>query len=457
MFESLSNRLTNVFSALTGRGVLSEDNMADAFREIRIALLEADVALPVVKEFINQVKEKAVGEKIIQSIKPGQQVVKIVHDHLVDVLGKELVPLNIDVTPPAIILMVGLQGSGKTTTSGKLGRFLKDKQKKKTLLASLDVYRPAAQHQLKILGEQIGVDTLEIIDGQKPADITTRALREAKLGGYDVLILDTAGRLSIDAEMMAEVKTVESLAKPNETLLVVDAMTGQDAVNTAQNFKENLSLTGVVLTRIDGDARGGAALSMRSVTGVPIKLMGVGEKLEALEPFHPDRIAGRILDMGDIVSLVERAAEVVDEKEAERMATKMMGGQFDLDDLAKQLKQVKKLGGLGGLLKMIPGIGRMQGQLDKAGVNEGMMKRQEAILSSMTPHERKNPDLLKASRKQRIATGAGATVQEVNKLLKQFQEMSKMMKSMGKMAKSGKMPKLPVDISEKLSKLQGPQ
>lgn len=440
MFESLSSRLSGVFDGLKGRGVLSESNISDALREVRIALLEADVALSVVKDFIEAVKTEAVGEKVLKSVTPGQQVVKIVHDQLVQVLGAETEELKISTTPPSVMLMAGLQGSGKTTTAGKIAKLLQEKRKKKVLLASLDVYRPAAMEQLAVLAEQVNAGSLPIVAGEKPVDIAKRALKTAGIEGYDLVILDTAGRLSIDAELMAEIKAVSDVAKPHETLLVVDAMTGQDAVNTAKNFKETIPLTGIVLTRVDGDARGGAALSMRSVTGCPIKLLGMGEKLDALEVYHPDRLADRILGMGDVVSLVEKAAEVVDEEEAQKMAIKMQKGQFDLDDLAKQLGQIKKLGGMGSILGMIPGLGKMQKQLQAAGMDEGMIKRQQAILSSMTKKERKKPDLLKASRKERVAQGSGTSVPEVNKLLKQHAQMAKMMKQFSKMTKSGKMP-----------------
>lgn len=435
MFESLSQRLGGVFDGLTGRGVLKEEDVSLAMREIRIALLEADVALPVAKDFIEKVKAEAVGEKVLKSVKPGEQVIKIVHDVLVETLssGEGEEELNLNAKPPVPLLMVGLQGSGKTTTTAKLGKYLNEKQRKKTLMASLDTQRPAAQEQLEILGQQIGVDTLEIIKGQTPVEITKRALETAKLEGYDVVILDTAGRLSINQELMDEVAAVRDISNPAETLLVVDAMTGQDAVTTAENFNEQIGVSGVVLTRIDGDARGGAALSMRAVTGKPIKFMGVGETTDALEPFHPSRIADRILDMGDIVSLVEKAAETIDRDEAEKAAMKMAKGNFDLDDFASQLKQMRKMGGMSGLMGMLPGMGKMKKMLGDNELDDSIIVKQEAILSSMTKKERANPKLLNASRRKRIATGSGTDVQDVNRLLKQFQQMQSMMKKMKKM------------------------
>lgn len=435
MFENLTQKLGGVFDSLTGRGVLKEEDVDKAMREIRVALLEADVALPVAKDFIAKVKEAAIGAEVVKSVKAGEQVVKIVHDVLVDTLsaGEGEEQLNLSAKPPVPILMVGLQGGGKTTTTGKLGKFLTEKERKKVLMASLDVYRPAAQEQLKILGDQIGVDTLEIVEGQKPDAITKRAMKEAELGGYDVVILDTAGRLSIDQELMDEVKTVRDISKPAETLLVVDAMTGQDAVQTAKNFNEEIGVSGVVLTRIDGDARGGAALSMRAVTGRPIKFMGVGETTDALEPFYPNRIADRILDMGDVVSLVEKAVDTIERDEAERMAKKMAKGKFDLDDFAAQLKQMRKMGGMSGLMGMLPGMGKIKKMVGDADLDDSILVKQEAILSSMTKDERANPQLMNASRRKRIASGSGTDVQDVNRLLKQFQQMQSMMKKMKKM------------------------
>ena len=439
MFESLSQRLGDVFDRLTRRGALTEADVDAALREVRIALLEADVALPVVKDFIAAVKEKAVGETVLKSVTPGQMVIKIVHDHLVETLGKAAEGLNLRATPPVPILMVGLQGSGKTTTTAKIARRLKERERKKVLMASLDTRRPAAQEQLAVLGVQADVATLPIVPGEPPVAIAKRAILAGRLEGYDVVMLDTAGRLHIDDELMAEVAAVRDATGPAETLLVADAMTGQDAVNVAKSFNERVGVTGIVLTRVDGDARGGAALSMRAVTGRPIKLIGVGEKLDALEDFHPDRIAGRILGMGDVVSLVEKAAETIEQEEAEKLARKMQKGEFDLDDLAKQLDQIGKMGSLGDILGMIPGINKMQKQLAAARVDDRMIRRQRAIISSMTKAERRKPELIKASRKQRIAAGSGTTVQEVNKLLKSHQEMARMMKQMNKLGKKGLM------------------
>ncbi len=447
MFDSLSKRLGDVFDRLTRRGALSEADVDAALREVRVALLEADVALPVVKDFIDGVREKAVGAEVIKSVTPGQMVVKIVNDHLVEMLGGQGVELDLAATPPVVILMVGLQGSGKTTSTAKIAYRLsqggqgilagKLAEKKKVLMASLDVARPAAQQQLAVLGEQAGVATLPIVALEQPLGITRRALDAARREGYDVLLLDTAGRLSIDEKLMAEVAQVRDLAKPKETLLVVDAMTGQDAVNTATAFNQKIGVTGIVMTRVDGDARGGAALSMRAVTGRPIKLIGVGEKIDALEPFHPERIASRILGMGDIVSLVEKAAATIEKDEAEALAAKFQKNQFDLDDMAKQLRQLKKMGGLSGLMGMLPGIGKIKAQMKEANLDEKLLSRQEAIIMSMTPKERRNPNLIHASRKKRIATGSGTQVQDVNKLLKQFMEMSKMMKRVNKLGDKG--------------------
>ncbi len=432
MFDSLSDKLGGIFDGLMGRKSLSEDDVNMAAREIRMALLEADVALPVVKDFIETIKTKAIGQDVIKGVNPTQQIIKIVNDALTEMLGGTdgETELNIDAASPAPFLMVGLQGSGKTTSTGKIAKLLSDKHNKKILMASLDVYRPAAQQQLAVLGEQVGVDTLEIIEGQKPVDIAKRALAEAKTGGYDIVFLDTAGRLSIDDELMREVEQVRDAVNPVETLLLADAMTGQDAVQTAKIFDERVGLTGIMLTRIDGDARGGAAMSMRGVTGKPIKLIGTGEKLNEIEFFHPDRIASRILGMGDVVSLVEKTIETIDEDEAKKMAEKFKKGSFDLDDFAKQLKQLRSMGGMGAMMKMIPGLGKMAGQLDAAGMDDGMIKKQEAIMSSMTKGERAEPKILNASRRRRIAEGSGTKVQEVNKLLKQFEQMQKMRKQM---------------------------
>jgi len=436
MFKGLSDRLANVFDKLASRGLLTEEMVNESMREIKIALLEADVALPVVKDFIAHVKEKAVGEQVVKSVKPDQMVVKIVHDELVALLG-EGVDLK-QTTPPTVILMLGLQGSGKTTSSAKLGVWLK-KQKKNALLASLDVYRPAAQEQLAELGRSTGLDTLPIIAGQKPLDITKRALETARKGGYDFLILDTAGRLHIDAEMMAEVAAVQKLAEATEKLLVVDALSGQDAVNVAKSFHEQIGITGTILTRIDGDSRGGAALSMRSVTGQPIRFLGVGEKTDALELFDAKRIADRILGMGDVVGLVETALEKVNQEEAQKTAQRMLSGQFDLNDLLSQLRQMNKLGDIKGVMKMIPGLSKFQKKIDEADIDQSIFRRQEAIILSMTPKERKNPDLLKAARKIRIANGAGVDVSDVNRLLKQYEQMASVMKKFKKMGPLGMM------------------
>ena len=437
MFESLGQKLGKVFTGLRGKGALKEDDVNDAMREIRVALLEADVALPVVKTFIENVKTKAIGQEVIASVTPAQQVVKIVHDALVEMLGSETSDLKFT-TPPSVYLMVGLQGSGKTTSTAKIARMLSEKQRQKVLMASLDVYRPAAQEQLRQLGEQNKIATLPIVQGEKPEAITKRALEAGRLEGFDVVILDTAGRLAIDEEMMAEVALVRDLAKPVETLLVADAMTGQDAVNVAKAFEDKVGLTGIILTRVDGDARGGAALSMKAVTGKPVKFLGTGEKSDALEPFHPDRIAGRILGMGDVVSLVEKAIETVDQDAAEEMARKFQKGQFDFNDLLTQMRQMDKMGGIQSLVKMLPGLGDLASKLDEAGVDDKIVKRQEAIILSMTKEERSKPDILNASRKRRIAEGCGMTVQDVNKLYKQLQQMQTMMKRMKKMG-MGKM------------------
>ncbi len=433
MFDALTDKLSGVFDSLTGRGALSEKDVADALREIRVALLEADVALPVVKKFIDDVKPKAVGEDVIRSIKPGQQVVKIVHDALVDMLGgdAEPPPLKID-SPPAVIMMAGLQGSGKTTTTGKIAKRLKDVERKKVLVASLDTRRPAAMEQLKVLAGQAGVDALPIIEGQLPPDIAKRAMNAAKLSGYDVIILDTAGRTTLDEQMMNEAAEIAAIAKPQETLLVADALTGQDAVETAKRFHDRLPLTGLVLTRMDGDGRGGAALSMRAVTGLPIRFIGMGEKLDGLDVFDAKRIAGRILGQGDIVKLVEKAREHVDEEEQARLAKKMAKGKFDLEDLASQLRQLQKMGGLGGLMGMMPGAKQAKAAMAAGNMDDKVLKRQEAIISSMTPKERAKPDILQASRKRRIAAGAGVDVAEVNRVLKMHKQMSTMMKKMGK-------------------------
>jgi signal recognition particle subunit SRP54 len=440
VFDALSDRLTGVFDRLRRRGALSEADVNEALREVRLALLDADVALEVVKDFIAKVREGAVGAAVLKSVSPGQMVVKLVNDALIEALGGEgAVPLNLNAPAPIPFLMVGLQGSGKTTTSGKLALRLREKLRKRVLLASLDTQRPAAQLQLAQLAERAGVPSLPIVAGQTPVQIAHRAMETARREVFDIVILDTAGRLSIDEALMAEVRAVRDATQPAETLLVVDAMTGQDAVNTARAFNAALGVTGIVMTRMDGDARGGAALSMRAVTGAPIKLTGSGEKLDALEDFHPERVAGRILGMGDIVGLVERASETIDKEAAEKLAAKMAKGTFDLEDYASQLKQITKMGNLSGILGMLPGVAKVKAQLKDANLDTSILKRQAAIISSMTPKERRTPDLIKASRKKRIAAGSGTTVQDVNKLLKQFDDMSTMMKRMNKLGQKGLM------------------
>ena len=429
-----------MFDRLRRRGALSEADVTEALREVRLALLDADVALPVVKDFITAVRERAVGAEVLKSVTPGQQVVKIVNDALIDALGGAgAVPLNLNAVAPIPFLMVGLQGSGKTTTSGKLALRLREGMRRKVLLASLDTQRPAAQLQLAQLAERAGVASLEIVPFQTPVQIARRAMETARREVFDVVILDTAGRLAIDQALMDEVREIRAATNPVETLLVVDAMTGQDAVNTARAFNEAVGVTGIVMTRMDGDARGGAALSMRAVTGAPIKLTGSGEKLDALEDFHPERVAGRILGMGDIVGLVERAAANIDQAEAEKLAAKMAKGSFDLEDYASQLKQITKMGSLSGILGMLPGVSKVKAQLADANLDTGILKRQAAIIGSMTPKEKRQPDIIKASRKRRIAAGSGTTVQEVNRLLKQFDDMSTMMKRMSKMGQKGMM------------------
>ncbi|WP_371169964.1 signal recognition particle protein [Aliiroseovarius sp. 2305UL8-7] len=441
MFESLSDRLSGVFDRLTKQGALSEDDVKTALREVRVALLEADVSLPVARDFVKKVQEQATGQSVTKSVTPGQQVVKIVHDALVEVLTGEGEPgaLKID-SPPAPILMVGLQGGGKTTTTAKLAKRLTEKDGKRVLMASLDIYRPAAMDQLAVLGTQIGVDTLPIVPGQKPVDIAKRAKQQATMGGYDVFMLDTAGRLHIDDVLMGEVEEVSAVVNPRETLLVVDGLTGQVAVEVAQEFDDKVGISGVVLTRMDGDGRGGAALSMRAVTGKPIKYVGLGEKMDALETFEPERIAGRILGMGDIVALVEKAQETIEAEQAERMMKRFQKGQFNMNDLKMQLEQMIKMGGMQGVMGMMPGMGKMAKQAEAAGMDDKVLKRQIALIQSMTKRERANPQLLQASRKKRIAKGAGLEVSELNKLLKMQRQMGDMMKKMGKMGK-GKMLK----------------
>ncbi len=443
MFDALSDRLGTVFDRLRGRGALNEADVREAMREVRIALLEADVALPVVRRFIDQVTEAAIGSNVLKSVTPGQQVVKIVNDAIVEMLGGDDVPgLDLNAAPPVVILLVGLQGSGKTTTTAKLAKLLKEKHGKKALMASLDVNRPAAQEQLKVLGEQVGVATLPIVAGQQPTEIATRAMQSAKLQAIDVLLLDTAGRLHVDQALMDEMQAVAAISSPKEVLLVVDALAGQDAVNVAQTFTAQVDLTGVILTRMDGDARGGAALSMRAVTGKPIKFAGMGEKLDALEVFQPSRVAGRILGMGDVVSIVERAAAAIEEEEAERMAQRMAKGQFDMNDLRQQLRQMQKMGGLGALAGMLPGMKKAKAAMDASGMDDRVLLRMDAIIGSMTPKERTRPELLNAKRKIRVAKGAGMQVQDVNKLLKMHQEMGRAMKQIKKMGGLGGLGKL---------------
>src|SRR5215469_2334903 len=449
MFDSLSNRLGDVFDRLRRHGALTEDDVGAALREIRVALLEADVALPVDRDFVAAVREKALGQEVLRSVTPAQMVVKIVHDHLVEVLGggvpvgqsggARVDGIDLNAPPPVVVVLVGLQGSGKTTTAAKIALRLKQRQRKKVLLASLDVQRPAAQEQLAVLGRQVGVSCLPILLGERPVAITERALRTGRTEGYDVVILDTAGRLHVNEELMLEVAAVRAAANPHGTLLVADAMTGQDAVNVAKAFGERAGITAIVLTRVDGDARGGAALSMRAITGKPIALIGVGERIEALEEFHAERIAGRILGMGDVVSLVEKAAETVDQEEAEKLAAKLEKGRFDLDDLAAQLRQIRRMGGMSGMLGLLPGIGKLKKQLGEANIDEGIIKRQEAIISSMTKSERRNPKLLNGSRRRRIASGSGTTVPEINRLLKQYQDMADITKKMKKLGNKGLM------------------
>ena len=452
MFEALNERLTGVFDRITGRGALSEKDIAEAMREVRVALLEADVALPVVKDFIAFASERAQGEDVIRSVKPADQVIKIVHDGLIEMLGgEEPVPLNLNATPPAVILMSGLQGSGKTTTSAKLALKLTKTERKKVMMASLDTRRPAAMEQLETLGKQIDVATLPIVKGESAVQITKRALQAAKLQGFDVLILDTAGRTTLDEAMMAEAAEVAAISKPVETILVADSLTGQDAVRTARAFHERLPLTGLILTRADGDGRGGAMLSMRAVTGLPIKYLGAGEKVDALEVFDARRVAGRILGQGDIVALVEKASEELDQVKAEKMAKKLAKGQFDLDDLAGQLAQMKRMGGLQGIMGMLPGAAKMKAQMANANIDDKMISRQEAIISSMTKAERKKPDVLNASRKRRIAAGAGVEVQEINRLLKQHRQMADAVKALSQ--GGGKLP--PPDPEKLKSMLPG--
>lgn len=432
MFDNFSGKITKIFDKISGKKFISEDDLNLTMREIRIALLEADVSLPVAKDFIEKVKAEALGQQVVKSVSAGQMIIKILHDELVKLLGGEKSEINFNVHPPIVILMVGLQASGKTTTSGKLALRLKNKNHKKVLLASLDTYRPAAQKQLEILAQKISSDSLEIISEENPLEITKRALQKSIDGGYEILILDSAGRTSINEEMMQELCNIKSIANPTEILLVVDAMIGQDAINVAKNFNEKLALTGIILTRLDGDSRGGAALTMKAATNCPIKFIGVGEKLEELEEFNPDRIASRIVGMGDVVSLVEKAQEIFDVSEMEKSAKKMQKGQFDLNDLLSQIRNMKKMGGIGNILNLLPGAGKIKEHLGKISGFEKEIKLQEALILSMTAKEKNNPDILNSSRKHRIAKGAGSTIQEVNRLLKKYKQMQKMMKKFGK-------------------------
>ncbi len=442
MFENLSKRITSSLDKLRGRGTLTEADVDAALREVRVALLEADVALPVVKIFTERLREKIIGEKVIANISAVQMVIKLVYDELVRLLGGESTEINLNAPAPAVILMCGLQGSGKTTSTGKLAKRLTEKHRKKVLVASLDIYRPAAQEQLATVAKSAGVESLPIVAGEKPQAITKRALDAARKGGFDVLILDTAGRLHIDDGLMQELKEIKTLSNPIETFLVADALTGQDAVNIAKAFHESIGVTGIILTRLDGDGRGGAALSMREVTGQPIKFAGVGEKLDQFEPFHPERIASRILDKGDVVSLVEAAAEAISADDANALAKRMQDGSFDLNDMLQQMRSIKKMGGLGSLMGMLPGVGKMKEMMQGKEIDESALKRQEAVILSMTKKERANPKLLNASRRKRIAEGSGTTVQEVNKLIKQYQQMETLMKHMRKSGMKGLNPQM---------------
>ena len=450
MFDTLQDRLGSIFAGLTGRGALSEKDVAAALREVRRALIEADVSLDVVRGFVERVREKAVGIELIKSVKPGQMVVKLVHDELVETLGSDADEIDLNAPAPVVIMMVGLQGSGKTTTSAKIAKRLTEREKKKVLMASLDTRRPAAQEQLRQLGEQTGIATLPVIAGQTPVEIARRAAQAGRLGGHDVVILDTAGRTHVDEPLMVEMADIRKAADPHEILLVADSLTGQDAVNLARSFDERVGITGIVLTRMDGDGRGGAALSMRAVTGKPVKLIGTGEKMDALEAFHPRRIADRILGMGDIVSLVEKAAETIDADKAAAMARKMAEGKFDMNDLRDQLAQMKKMGGMGGLMGMMPGMGKMKDQMAAAGLNDKMFDRQIAIINSMTKAERANPDLLKHSRKKRIAAGSGTDAAEINKLLKMHRQMADMMKAMKGKKGGGLMGRMMGGLGQKM-------
>ena len=451
MFENLTNKFEEIFSSLKKAPSLDEKQVDEGLREIRLALLEADVSLEVVKEFINRVKPKALGQEIIRSTSPGQMVVKVVNDELISFLGDKNSDIELNAVPPVPVMLVGLQGSGKTTTTAKLARFLEANKKKKVMMASLDVYRPAAQEQLRLLGEQNNIITLPVIKDQLPADICRRAISAANLNGADVMLFDTAGRTQIDLQMMSEIKQIESIINPSETILVADSLTGQVAANVAKEFKSTVNLTGIILTRSDGDGRGGAALSMKYVADVPIKFLGVGEKIENFEVFHPDRIANRILGMGDIVSLVEKAAEDLDEEKLKKTEEKLKKGQFSLEDYLTQLRQMKKMGGIEGIMSFLPGVSKVKSQMDQAGVDEKIITQNEAVILSMTKKERENPKIIDGSRKKRIANGSGTDVATINKLLKQFKMMSEMMKKMSKGNTKGMMDKgIPPELFNQL-------
>ncbi len=451
MFENLTNKFEEIFSSLKKAPSLDEKQVDEGLREIRLALLEADVSLEVVKEFINRVKPKALGQEIIRSTSPGQMVVKVVNDELISFLGDKNSDIELNAVPPVPVMLVGLQGSGKTTTTAKLARFLESNKKKKVMMASLDVYRPAAQEQLRLLGEQNNIITLPVIKDQLPADICRRAISAANLNGADVILFDTAGRTQIDLQMMSEIKQIESIINPSETILVADSLTGQVAANVAKEFKSTVNLTGIILTRSDGDGRGGAALSMKYVADVPIKFLGVGEKIENFEVFHPDRIANRILGMGDIVSLVEKAAEDLDEEKLKKTEEKLKKGQFSLEDYLTQLRQMKKMGGIEGIMSFLPGVSKVKSQMDQAGVDEKIITQNEAVILSMTKKERENPKIIDGSRKKRIANGSGTDVATINKLLKQFKMMSEMMKKMSKGNTKGMMDKgIPPELFNQL-------
>ena len=442
MFENLTNKFEEIFSSLRKAPSLNEAQVDEGLRSIRQALLEADVSLDVAKEFIEKVKPKALGQEIVRSTSPGQMVVKIVYDELVNLLGEKNIEVNLNAVPPVTMMMVGLQGSGKTTSTAKLASYLEKNKKKKVMMVSLDIYRPAAQEQLRLLGEQNNIITLPVIDGQLPTDICQRAINVAKLNGSDVILFDTAGRTQIDLQMMSEIKQIEGIINPTEVMLVADSLTGQVAANVAKEFKSTVNLTGIILTRSDGDGRGGAALSMKYVADIPIKFLGIGEKIENLEVFHPDRIANRILGMGDIVSLVEKATEDLDQENIKKAEENLKKGQFTLEDYLSQLRQMKKMGGIEGIMSFLPGVSKMKSQMDQAGVDEKIISKNEAVILSMTKKERANPKIIDGSRKKRIANGSGTDIATINKLLKQFKMMSDMMRKMsqGKKIPSGIMP-----------------